>query len=511
METLRSDARASSASPARHLIVLCGMPWAAVHAFEWLTDLAGWRPLGSGLLPFDGFATYQELFRAALGLGALLCALRIAGVLRWGWYLATGVGAALCAVALATRGMLLPFWSVSALVGGTLAMLAWLLLRPGRRFGSGWIRLVAAVAVAPLVFATSLTLLLDLALAAEQRFPPRSFPTPDGGTVSAWSWFLPGWGDATTGNVVVYTPPGWWVRAERIAELAPDEALRGVSWYADGERRAVLLETSARSLAAKRLVRERVRGPELVSWKAPYLDFPCLWRGFEAPGSRAHERLVPVERAASWDQAEGDLFVDLRFGVRYCERPGTWRATGLDLSRDRVREEAHDLPLHAPRTLVYSAQRADFMWTFDLERTLAANPDLRPLPLGDVTASLRVVRVPAPASPSPELFPHRLPARLEEVLARDGAQVVCRAEAALRQLEPVELPCHGTTLAPSHFVVTGLWGDPNPGLVAVSLPEPRTLPEQRRYLLLPLGRDFRLPFSYGRDLVETVFLRLERR
>jgi len=80
-------------------------------------------------------------------------------------------------------------------------------------------------------------------------------------------------------------------------------------------------------------------------------------------------------------------------------------------------------------------------------------------------------------------------------------------------LEPVELRCSSATLPEAaRFTVTGLWGDPNPELVALSVADPEHWPFAR-ILRVPVdwNTDIWSGFAGGDASFVRTFIRIRRR
>ena len=478
----------------------------ALAAAAWLV---GWSSKGP-LLPFDAPATHGDLLRASLPLSVLLCLYRAAGLTTWPWYVASGLAWGLAVAARWTGGVvMLPLWLATSLANGLAAALTWLLLRrgpPARFWVERWgVRVVGAV-----------TVLLG-ALGWVEPFQIRdvSFatvqPTSGGGRLSEYRWFAPGFLDSSWTNDVFYTPPGWWARKELVFELGPEDTLRNATrteYSALGERQALAVWTRRGGYVAKRILSTALRWkgdtrpvlPTRSVWRPPILDFPCFLRGFEAPASRRSEGLATTA-AGGPPRRQDDLLIDTRWGAA-CLRPGTWQPSRIDLAADRFYEIATDLPHTLPGTFVYSSPTYDQDWHFDLAATLAERPDLAPLPLPDATAMLTVLAVPLRYDELPD------DDRYERLVALPDVRVACTAEAPLRRFAPTELRCASADGAPAaRLEITGLWGDPNPQLVAVSLREREQPP---RYLVLPFGWNVASTYL-GLEPVRVAFLRIERR
>lgn len=179
-----------------------------------------------------------------------------------------------------------------------------------------------------------------------------------------------------------------------------------------------------------------------------------------------------------------------------------WAVEKVDLEADRLYMSAADCT-GQQHTIIFSSADYNDAWRFDLNATLAANPNAQPLPLPDgVTVVVTVVQVPLPFRDLPE------DRSMEALLNVPNSRTVCTAEGPLRQNEPTELVCEGSTLGtPTHFEFTGLWGDPNPRLVAVAITEAWG----RRYEVVPLGWNIGTRAFHGAGPIEAVFFRFEQR
>ena len=374
--------------------------------------------------------------------------------------------------------------------------------------------LVGAVAITVTTAGASVWLIGPAALESCSKTSYIELPLPDGGRIRNEFWFESGFLDSSYHSEVYYISPGWWVAKEHVFTLAWNQedtlrTARRTQFYQDGDRKAFAIWRSLGSLAAKRIMMTLPKA-RLRTWVSAIRDFPCFVRGFQPQDPAAQEVLVATTPGGRPPKSNpGDLVVDLQYGLLgdyNCLYK--WDVEVVDLRGDRLVESARDLPADLPRTMVSSSAEYDEEWRFDLDATLAANPNARPLPFpAGVTAVITVIETPHPV-------PDGTRGHMEAVLELPNARIVCTAQGLLREREPSEISCEGPSVhVPARFRVTPLWGDPNPQLVAVSITGVRIPyggPLINRYMVVPLGWNIVSPFQYGTGPVESLYFRVER-
>ena len=253
---------------------------------------------------------------------------------------------------------------------------------------------VAIAAVAAIVAGISSSVRLSPSISMSLLSPNVSnrslmeLPTSDGGKILNYAWFESGFLDSSYHSELYYTPSGWWAQKEHIFDLTfgVEDTLntaRRVQFFHDGERKAFAIwSRSTGDLVAKRIMMALPKG-KVRRWVGAMHDFPCFVRGFQPENSSARDVLVATTPGKRPEHRNpGELVVDLQYGLlRDYSCLYQWDVESVDLQADRLYESARDLPADAPRTMVSTSADYDEEWRFDLDATLAANPNARaPLP-----------------------------------------------------------------------------------------------------------------------------------